>query len=189
VEDAWGNGHTIEDYHSMLEGHTGADVLNLRFHCPQEFLRVVYAASDAVLANSGHEPFGLVGLETMAAGGIAVTGCTGEDYAVPFYNAIVLETSDPAEIEGYVAYLDNRPDERERIRRAGKLTASLFTWESAIENLTKKLEYQARVQGLLTVPRKTRVVELVPADGEETGPAVGLRQKLTGLKPVLVGSA
>jgi hypothetical protein len=122
---------------------------------------VVYAASDAVLANSGHEPFGLVGLETMAAGGIAVTGCTGEDYAVPFYNAIVVETSDPAEIEGYIAYLDNRPDERERIRRAGKLTASLFTWESAIENLTKKLEYQARRQGLVAVPSRAAIPEAV----------------------------
>lgn len=29
----------------------------------QELLRPFYAAADAVLANSGHEPFGLVGLE------------------------------------------------------------------------------------------------------------------------------
>jgi len=32
----------------------------------------LYAAADAVLANSGKEPFGLVGLEVMAAGGIAI---------------------------------------------------------------------------------------------------------------------
>jgi glycosyltransferase involved in cell wall biosynthesis len=172
VEDAWATGTTMEDYHRALEGHTGADILNLRFHCPQEFLRVVYAASDAVLANSGHEPFGLVGLETMAAGGIAVTGCTGEDYAVPLYNAIVLETSDPAEIEGYVAHLDSRPDERERIRRAGKLTASLFTCESVIENLTKKLEYQARRQGLLALPPRVTMPEAV---------SVGIDAALPGL--------
>jgi glycosyltransferase involved in cell wall biosynthesis len=175
VEDAWANGNTMEDYHSALEGHTGADIVNLRFHCPQEFLRVVYAASDAVLANSGHEPFGLVGLETMAAGGIAVTGGTGEDYAVPFYNAIVLETSDPAEIEGYVAYLHNRPDEQERIRRAGKLTASLFTWESAVENLTRKLEYQARRQRLLGVPPRVTMPEAV---------SVGVDAALPGLHPL-----
>jgi hypothetical protein len=42
-------------------------------------------SADAVFANSGHEPFGLVGLETMAAGGVACTGCSGEDYAIPGY--------------------------------------------------------------------------------------------------------
>jgi glycosyltransferase involved in cell wall biosynthesis len=189
VQDMWTSGSTLEDYSRAVEGHNGADLLNIRFHCPQEFLRILYGASDVVLANSGHEPFGLVGLETMAAGGIAITGCTGEDYAVPFFNAIVLETSDPAEIEGYVAFLDEHPQEKERIRRAARQTASLFTWEAVIENLTKKLEYQARIQGLLAVPRKTPVLELRPAEREEAATPSGLRQKLPGLKPLLVGSA
>ncbi len=35
-------------------------------------------------------PNGLVGLETMAAGGVACTGGTGEDYAVAGRNALVL---------------------------------------------------------------------------------------------------
>ena len=74
-------------------------------------MRLVYQASDAVLANSGREPFGLVGLETMAAGGMAFTGSTGEDYAIPFHNSIVLETSDPKEIETYVMYLAEHPQE------------------------------------------------------------------------------
>ncbi len=48
-----------------------ADIYNLRFFLPEEFVRTTYAAADATLANSGHEPFGLVALEVMAAEGIA----------------------------------------------------------------------------------------------------------------------
>src|SRR5579863_5728262 len=91
-----------------------ADVYNLRFFLPEEFVRTTYAAADATLANSGHEPFGLVALEVMAAQGIAVTGSTGEDYAISFENAIVTETSDPDEIVGYLLYLRRHPEEQER---------------------------------------------------------------------------
>src|SRR5579884_2505562 len=48
-----------------------ADIYNLRFFLPEEFVRTTYNAADAVLANSGHEPFGLVALEVMAAEGVA----------------------------------------------------------------------------------------------------------------------
>ncbi|MDP2917003.1 MAG: glycosyltransferase [Dehalococcoidia bacterium] len=129
-----------------------ADVINIRFHCTQEFLRIVYNAADAVLANSGKEPFGLVGLETMAAGGVAFTGSTGEDYAIPFHNSIVLETSDPKEIEGHIINLMRDPVNAEKIRKAARSTAARFTWEQIIENLTQKLEYQARIEGCLSLP-------------------------------------
>src|SRR6185312_10187784 len=76
----------------------GADVVNLRFGVSASLARTLYAASDGVLANSVSEPFGLVGLEAMAAGGVAYTGGTGEDYAIAGRNAIVLETLDPGEI-------------------------------------------------------------------------------------------
>ena len=66
-----------------------------------------------MLANSGHEPFGLVGLETMAVGGVACTGCSGEDYAVPGYNALVLETNDPREFTALFSELHANP-RRER---------------------------------------------------------------------------
>ncbi len=38
----------------------------------------------------------LVGLEVMASGGLAVCGSTGEDYAEPFVNAIVVDTATAA---------------------------------------------------------------------------------------------
>ncbi len=150
VDAAAGNG--ADDYLQAIQKASGADYLNLRFHCPQQFLRVVYHASDAVLANSGHEPFGLVGLEAMAAGGVAFTGSTGEDYAVHLQNSVVLDTADPREIETYVSYLVAHPDESERIRNAGRETASQFTWDRVVGNLLRKLERQARAQGVLREP-------------------------------------
>ena len=68
----------------------------------------LFRSTDAVLANSGHEPFGLVGLEAMAAGGIACTGCSGEDYAVPGQNALVLETGEPREFMSLYRQLRGR---------------------------------------------------------------------------------
>lgn len=152
VEEVGTEGKTFRDYCQAIIEHRRGDVLNIGFHCPQEFLRIVYNASDAVLANSGHEPFGLVGLETMAAGGVAFTGGTGEDYAIPFYNSVVLQTPDPKEIESRVIYLKERPAEEERIRRAARRTAGRFTWEEVIKNLTGRLEHQARIQGALDKP-------------------------------------
>src|ERR1700680_1508650 len=112
-----------------------ADIYNLRFFLPEEFVRATYHAADATLANSGHEPFGLVALEVMAAEGIAVTGSTGEDYAISFENAIVTETDDPDEIVGYLIYLRRHQEEQERIRKAGCQTAEQFIWDQVIGNL------------------------------------------------------
>ena len=167
MKEVRASGTTLEDYFEAIRGSSGADILNLRFHCPQEFLRLVYHASNAVLANSGHEPFGLVGLEAMAAGGIVFTGGTGEDYAIPLHNAIVLETSDPKEIEAYIMYLEERPDEKKRIRRAAREAARRYVWEEVVKILIHKLEYQARIQGLLAVPRRTAI----PPPGPSEHPA------------------
>ena len=167
VKEARAKGDTFKDYFEAMARAGTADVVNLKFHLPQDFLRIIYHTSDAVLANSGHEPFGLVGLEAMAAGGIALVGSTGEDYAIPFHNCIVLETSDPKEIQDYMIYLGEYPEEKQRIRRAARKTARQFTWEEVIENLIQKLEYQARIQGLLTVPKNTPLPDLKPLEFQE----------------------
>jgi glycosyltransferase involved in cell wall biosynthesis len=156
VREVRTQGNSFTDYLQAIRHGDGADMLDLRFHCPQSLLKFVYHVSDAVLANSGHEPFGLVGLETMAAGGIAFTGSTGEDYAIPYRNAIVMETADPKEIESYITYLDKHPEEKCKIRRAGRGTAKQYVWEKVIKNLVRKLEYQASLQGLLVPTRMTR---------------------------------
>ncbi len=129
-------------------------------------MRTTYAAADATLANSGHEPFGLVALEVMAAQGVAVTGSTGEDYAISFENAIVTETEDPDEIVGYLLYLRRHPDEQQRMREAGQTTARQFLWDRVIENLISKLEFLARKQNIvLTSPS-----ELFPTVSEQETP-------------------
>ncbi len=175
-------GTIITDYDEPFAG-ANADIYNVKCHCPQSFLRVLYNASDAVLANSRHEPFGLVGLEAMAAGGIAFTGGTGEDYAIPFHNSIVLETTDPREMEEYLAFLKDHPETVRRIRKTAKETAREYTWERVIDVLIRKLEYQARLQGLLAVPRVGRPAPETPqvvSPGAET-PA-GALSRFTGYK-------
>ena len=167
--------NNLNSYFQALHDNCHADVIDIKFHLPQDFLRIIYRASDAVLANSGHEPFGIVGLETMAAGGIAFTGSTGEDYAIPYHNAFVLETSDPREIEGYLTYLRECPDEGARIRSEARRTAAYFTWEAAAQNLISKLENQARLQRALV--RRPTVVrsELTEASEKKVLQTVGSR--------------
>jgi glycosyltransferase involved in cell wall biosynthesis len=149
VKDVEARRPTPEECLQLLRDAGEADIYNLRFFVPEEFVRSCYAGADAVLANSGHEPFGLVGLEVMAAGGVAFTGSTGEDYALSFENAVALETDDPEEIVGYLLHLHQHAEEQEKIRSAGKRTAAEFTWEEAIDNMAGKLGYLARKQSIV----------------------------------------
>ncbi len=149
IQDIVAQRPNVEQCMDAIAHAGGADIYNMRFFLPEEFVRITYAAADATLANSGHEPFGLVALEVMAAKGIAVTGSTGEDYAISFENAIVTETDDPDEIVGYLLHLRRYTDEQERIRAAGHYTAQQFLWDQVIENLVSKLEFLARKQGIV----------------------------------------
>ncbi len=150
VADAASDQETHTGYVSALQEVGEAEFVNVKSPLPLEFLRVIYRAADGVLANSGHEPFGIVGLETMAAGGVAFTGCTGEDYAIPYVNAFVLETSDPMEIADHVMFLREHPEESSRIRKAARQSARQFTWDAAARNLIHKLENQARLQHIIS---------------------------------------
>ncbi len=107
---------------------------------PEPLLRAGFCAADAVLANSGHEPFGLVGLETMAAGGVAFTGATGEEYARHLENAIVVQTSDPLEIVHYVRWLQRRPDRAAALRAEAARTAERYAWPCIVGHLIAALE-------------------------------------------------
>src|ERR1700738_5215347 len=120
---------------SMLRANPDADVINFTSFVTDSLLAVIYSACDAVLANSGHEPFGLVGLEVMAAGGLAVTGATGEDYAEAFRNALVLETDDPVELVTELTLVKERPKLAASIRRHGRTTARQYVWEKVIQQL------------------------------------------------------
>jgi glycosyltransferase involved in cell wall biosynthesis len=118
-----------------------SDVVNLRSFLPDETLYALYGAVEATLANSGKEPFGLVGLEVMAAGGIPVCGSTGEDYAEPFENAIVCDTEDPLELASYLQRLFDEPDLARAIRERALQTAKRFTWPAVLDVLDTKAGY------------------------------------------------
>jgi len=118
-----------------LRGPIGADIVNLRSYVDPDARRALFRSADSVLANSGHEPFGLVGLEAMAAGGVACTGCSGEDYALPGQNALVLETGEPREFMRLFRGLRDAPERIQGMRRAGQATAKRYTWEKIVERV------------------------------------------------------
>ncbi|OPZ78247.1 MAG: D-inositol-3-phosphate glycosyltransferase [Actinobacteria bacterium ADurb.Bin444] len=121
-----------------------ADIYNVLSFMTDDIISLFYAAADAVLANSGHEPFGLVGLEVMAAGGMAFVGSTGEDYAIPWLNGVVLDSDDPAEICVALQHLREQPQARVQMRREAKATAENYTWKKIVEDaLLQKLKYTA----------------------------------------------
>jgi glycosyltransferase involved in cell wall biosynthesis len=131
------------DGHKVIDGIALADgpIVHLRAFLDEPTLHALYAAADAVLANSGKEPFGLVGLEVMAAGGIAVCGATGEEYAEPFVNAIVCDTADGRELATYLRALFANPEIATDLRRAGAETAARYTWGHALAALERKVAY------------------------------------------------
>jgi glycosyltransferase involved in cell wall biosynthesis len=119
----------------VLESINEVDIVSLRSPLDVASRRVLFKGADAVLANSSHEPFGLVGLETMAVGGMACTGCTGEDYAVPGQNALVLETADPEEFVSLFGELRANPAREQAIRRAGRATAKRYAWPHILHHI------------------------------------------------------
>lgn len=127
-----------------LSGIEDADVVSLRAHLGPVPRRLLLRSADAVLANSVHEPFGLVGLEAMAVGGLACTGSSGEDYVLPGQNAVMLETDDPAEFQQLYGALRANPGAERAMRRAGRWTARRFAWPEVLQSV-----FLPRLNGVL----------------------------------------
>lgn len=157
ITDIDGTPETFSDLLSLLHQALPADIYNLRVFMTQDLLRPFYAASDAVLANSGHEPFGLVGLEAMAAGGLVFTGATGEEYATDGHSAVVVDTDAPDEIAGAVLAARADPALGQRLRRAARERAAVFTWDQVIHVLLSKIQFVARTKGLRIAARPIRM--------------------------------
>ena len=115
----------------------------LDFFVPERMLRALYSVADGVLANSAREPFGLVGLEVMGTGGIAYVGTTGEDYAQPLGNTVVVRTEDAREVADAAEYLRARPELAKRIRTEGRQTAKRYAWPRVIDDMELVWEYAA----------------------------------------------
>jgi glycosyltransferase involved in cell wall biosynthesis len=122
-----------------------ADVVSLRSPLSPDARQLLFRGAAAVLANSGREPFGLVGLEAMAAEGLACTGGTGEDYAVPGWNGLVLQSQDPREFVSLFHRLRADAAEERAVRRRGKLTAKHYAWTEIIQrNFAPRLDIDGR---------------------------------------------
>jgi glycosyltransferase involved in cell wall biosynthesis len=111
-----------------LKGTGHADVLLVEDALDHGAKALLFRASGAVLAHSGHEPFGLVGLEAMAVAGLACTGATGEDYAISGWNALQLQSADPRDFVSQILRVLRDPDEEHALRRNGLATAQGFAW-------------------------------------------------------------
>lgn len=127
-----------------VAGRADADVLNLRFRLTDQHKRLLFHACDAVLANSLMEPFGLVGLEAMAAGGVAIVGSTGEDYASD-RNAVRLRTGSAQELAESIRALAETPGAGSRLRIAGRHTARRFVWERVLSSKLWRSALRARI--------------------------------------------
>jgi glycosyltransferase involved in cell wall biosynthesis len=145
-----------------LQATDQTDIVLLNSHVDPDARRVLFRAANAVLANSSHEPFGLVGLEVMAAGGVACTGCSGEDYAVPGQNALVLETTDPQEFVRLFERMS--PADEESLRHSGRVTARQYMWDRVIDRaLLPRVDSNIRVVQS-PLPRSLSVVTSVDDD-------------------------
>lgn len=131
------------DGHKLIGAIALSDrpIIYLHAFLDEPTLSALYAAADAVLARSGREPFGLVGLEVIAAGGIVVCGPTDEEYAEPFVNAIVCDTADGRELAIYLRALFANPRIADEMRRVGAETAERYSWSHAIATLDLKIAY------------------------------------------------
>ena len=112
-----------------------ADVILLDRSLNQEEAKYLYRSSFAVLANSEREPFGLVGLETMASGGVAFVGSIGEDYATNGHDAVCLQSKDPWEVVRYLSQLIDNPARAIAMRQAARASAARFNWEAVVKRV------------------------------------------------------
>jgi len=156
VAQVEGTPKTWEEVLALFQSAGQADVYNITFFMPQAWLRPFYAAADAVLANSGHEPFGLVGLEVMAAGGIVFTGATGEEYTLGGRSAFALDTDRPEEIVSQVLELRQDPARVLAMRHAAREAATAFTWKDVSDILLDKIKFVAQEAGAVPRARPVR---------------------------------
>jgi hypothetical protein len=77
----------------------------------------------------------------MAAGGLACTGYSGEDYVIPNRNALAMQTNNPQEFVSLFDRLRRTPHGEMALRRAGQRTARHYAWPEIINrNLFPHLE-------------------------------------------------
>jgi glycosyltransferase involved in cell wall biosynthesis len=156
-----------EGMYGALARHIDADVVFLEGHLCFEDRKALYQASNAVLANSAIEPFGLVGLEAMACGGLVLVGSTGEDYSLGGHDSISLQTASPGEIVHHVTTQSENRDRALKMRKAARTAAARFTWSSVLDRTLLPL---LRELGVDLPPPATPAQKPAPATSKEASP-------------------
>ncbi len=77
--------------------------------------------------------------------GIAYVGRTGEDYAVPYGNAVVVQTDDPRELAAHLDALRATPQLAARIHADGRATAQRYAWPRVLDGYETAWEAAARL--------------------------------------------
>lgn len=85
------------------------------------------------------------------------TGATGEEYATDGHSAVVVDTDAPDEIAGAVLAAPTDPALGQRLRRAARERAAVFTWDQVIHVLLSKIQFVARTKGLRIAARPIRM--------------------------------
>lgn len=126
LSSAWVNcaDDSQEAFHAAIAAAATSDIVLVRSPLSKSQLQLLYRVSDGVLANSGFEPFGLVGLEAMACGGLSVVGATGEDYATAGFDAISIQTNRPGDLVRELLQMRASPHRAARMRRNARQTAA-----------------------------------------------------------------
>lgn len=158
----WTEPHT-EALAKAIHLAISADMIVLEDYLSEEQRRALFHVANAVLANSGIEPFGLVGLETMAVGGIVFVGSTGEDYVTHGHDAISIQTSEAREIVHHAVYLQSFKEKALSLRRAAKHTAARHTWQSVIQRVLFPFLDELGVGLSLSMPANRRLPDLLQA--------------------------
>lgn len=162
---------------TALAGHLDADIVFLEGHLSFDDRKALYAASNAVLANSAIEPFGLVGLEAMASGGLVLVGSTGEDYSLSGHDSISLQTSRPDEIVHHLLDLQANRELVTRMRKAARVSAGRFTWSAVLDRALFPLLRQVGVpvrlpEPVAPPPRRRRAAPKIAVAVEEVEAAL-----------------
>ncbi|MFC1913915.1 glycosyltransferase [Chloroflexota bacterium] len=140
--------HDLTHYSQALARASTSDIFNFDFPIPLSLLSLLYRASDVVLTNSGYDPFGLVGMESMAAGAIVFTSHKADGIARHMSNAVVLDKYTAEEIQFYVSYLRMHPGKREMIKTSARQTAEQWTYKEVVAKLLGEVKFQAKAQGV-----------------------------------------
>ena len=159
-----------EGLYPALAQHLDADIVFLDGHLGFDDRKALYQACNFVLANSAIEPFGLVGLEAMASGGLVLVGSTGEDYALSGHDSISLQTAGASEIVHHLQTYTAHRHLATRMRKAARSAAVRFTWSSVLDRallpLLRELGVPSLDRSTVTPPRRreeTRIAHVQPA--------------------------